>query len=371
MNAPDRIADSLGAVPELARARTELAVIRLRRGEQREGFALLDAALRDVPRLDLESEAARAAQFSGTAPERAVEPIRPEATSIILFTDVVDSTRLTEELGASHYRARARQAERAITGAIPANGGTIVTGISLGDGFIGLFPTVAQAVDAARRCTTDVPPTGLHLHIGVHQGELIVDGDRIYGPAVNMAARVCGLSGPDEILVSESIRDRDSDGRDDVRLVDRGEHQMKGIAAAQRVYTLVGTVDTSVVAGVRSRAHGKHAELVREDEGDGGVRPLLQHPRRRREGRCSTATCRRSSGCQGTDFYSRADALDTQWAAMANRGIRTKMSLDRALPRRLDPRPATPTDPDRSATQAAGSGPRCRRRGHRRAALRA
>ena len=232
-------------MPELARARTELAVIRLRRGEQREGFALLDLALRTFRELDLESEAARAAQLSGTAPERAVEPIRPEATSIILFTDVVDSTRLTEELGASHYRARARQAERAITGAITANGGTIVTGISLGDGFIGLFPTVAQAVDAARRCTTDVPPTGLHLHIGVHQGELIVDGDRIYGPAVNLAARVCALSGPDEILVSESIRTA-IEARDDVRLVDRGEHQMKGIAAAQRVYALVGAVDTAL-----------------------------------------------------------------------------------------------------------------------------
>ena len=104
---------------------------------------------------------------------------------------MVDSTRLTEELGAAHYRARARQAERAITGAIIANGGTIVTGISLGDGFIGLFPTVAQAVDAARRCTADVPPTGLHLHVGVHQGELIVDGDRIYGPARSTWRRAC------------------------------------------------------------------------------------------------------------------------------------------------------------------------------------
>jgi class 3 adenylate cyclase len=131
--------------------------------------------------------------------------------------------------------------ERAVTGAILANGGTIVTGISLGDGFIGLFPSVAQAIDAAQRCTVDVPPIGLHLHIGVHRGELIVDGDRIYGPAVNMAARVCGLSGPDEILVSDPIH-ASLDGRDGVRFVDRGEHQLKGIAAPQRVYSLV-TVD--------------------------------------------------------------------------------------------------------------------------------
>ena len=95
---------------------------------------------------------------------------------------MVDSTRLTEELGAAHYRARARLAERAITGAITANGGTIVTGISLGDGFIGLFPPSRRRSTPRRRCTADVPATGLRLHVGVHQGELIVDGDRIYGP---------------------------------------------------------------------------------------------------------------------------------------------------------------------------------------------
>jgi class 3 adenylate cyclase len=236
------LATRLDAAPELARARTDLAVIRLRRGERREGFALLDTAVATFRALDLEADAARAAQLSGTAPERAVEPIAPNATSIILFTDVVDSTRLTEELGAAHYRARARQAERAITAAMTAHGGTIVTGISLGDGFIGLFPTVAQAVDAARACTTDVPPIGLHLHVGVHQGELIVDGDRIYGPAVNLAARVCALSGPDEILVSAPIEAALA-ARDDVRLVDRGEHALKGIATPQRVYAVVTSLE--------------------------------------------------------------------------------------------------------------------------------
>ena len=184
---------------------------------------------------------ARSEQLSGTAPElEPVGPIAPNAGAIILFTDVVDSTRLTEELGAGPYRARARLVERAITGAIVSNGGTVVTGISLGDGFIGLFPTVAQALDAAQRCVGDVEPTGLHLHVAVHQGELIVDGDRIYGGAVNMAARVCALSGPDEILVSAAIHDA-TDGHDDVRFVDRGEHTFKGIAARQQVYSLVAT----------------------------------------------------------------------------------------------------------------------------------
>jgi len=235
------LAHELRAVPELARAQADLATIHLRRGERGDGFALLDEAVATFRRLGLEYDVARSEQLSGTAPEREpIGPIAPNAGAIILFTDVVDSTRLTEELGAGPYRARARLVERAITGAIVSNGGTVVTGISLGDGFIGLFPTVAQALDAAQRCVRDVEPTGLQLHVAVHQGELIVDGDRIYGPAVNMAARVCGLSGPDEILVSAAIHHA-ADGRDDVRFVDRGEHTFKGIAARQRVYSLVAT----------------------------------------------------------------------------------------------------------------------------------
>ena len=145
------IAERLRAAPELARAQTDLAVIHLRRHETRRALQLLDAATATFRRLGMEPEAARAALLAGTGttepppPDTAEEP----ATSIILFTDVVESTRLTEELGAAHYRNRARAVERAVTGAIMANGGTVVTGISLGDGFIGLFPTVGQALDAA------------------------------------------------------------------------------------------------------------------------------------------------------------------------------------------------------------------------------
>lgn len=239
------IAERLDAAPERARAQTDLAVIHLRRGEQRVALRLLDEAVATFRRLDMEPEAARAAQLSGagTVEPTEIDLVEEHATSVILFTDVVDSTRLTEELGAAHYRTRARLVERAVTGAIMANGGTVVSGISLGDGFIGLFPTVGQAIDAAQRCTAEVGLTGLHLHVAVHQGELIVDGDRIYGDAVNLVARVCGLSGPDEILVSSAIHAA-LDERPDVTVVDRGEHVLKGITAPQRVYGLVTPSDS-------------------------------------------------------------------------------------------------------------------------------
>jgi class 3 adenylate cyclase len=157
---------------------------------------------------------------------------------VILFSDVVDSTRLTEELGALAYRRLARSVEELVTSTVVAHGGTIVTGISLGDGFIGLFPTVEQAVTAARRCAAEVGDTGLHLHLALHQGEILLDGARIYGGPVNYAARLCALSGPDEILVSSAIRAAAA-GIAGVAFVDRGTHELKGIAGAHRVAALV------------------------------------------------------------------------------------------------------------------------------------
>jgi class 3 adenylate cyclase len=61
-----------------------------------------------------------------------------------------------------------------------------------------------------------------------------------------MAARVCALSGPDEILVSAAIHHA-ADGREDARFVDRGEHTFKGIAAPQQVYSLVAAEEAGQV----------------------------------------------------------------------------------------------------------------------------
>ena len=72
----------------------------------------------------------------------------------------------------------------------------------------------------------------------MHQGEIIVDGDRIYGGPVNNAARLCALSGPDEILVSDPIREA-ARGIDGIAFVDRGDHEIKGIAGPQAVSGLV------------------------------------------------------------------------------------------------------------------------------------
>ena len=240
-----RVARKLRAEPEHARALVDVAMILSRHGERREAFALVDDAIERFDRLGMVPDAERARQFGGDGIPRAArrEPGRAAtgattARSVILFTDVVESTRLTEELGIVRYRERARLIEHMITSSFGAHGGTIVSGINLGDGFIGLFPMIENAIAAARQCALEAGSTGLHLHLGLHAGEIIVDGPRIYGGPVNYAARVCSLTGPDEILVSVVIREA-ATGLPGVAFVDRGQHSLKGIAGPQRLYALV------------------------------------------------------------------------------------------------------------------------------------
>ena len=238
------VAVSQKAESELARSQMDLALILMRRSERREAFKLLDAASSTLRRLGMTPEENRLEQLFSvpTVEARRASRVTTLEHSVVFFSDIVDSTRLTEELGSGHYRLLALQVENAVTSAIMANGGSIVSGISLGDGFIGLFTSVGQAISAARRCAVDVGPTGLHLHMGIHQGEIIVDGPRIYGAAVNLAARVCGLSGPDEVLISAPVYLASSD-HVRTEFVDRGEHELKGIARPQRLYGLVNGTD--------------------------------------------------------------------------------------------------------------------------------
>jgi len=83
---------------------------------------------------------------------------------------------------------------------------------------------------------------GLPLHLGIHAGavtrEKDPDGrDNVYGGAVNIAARISGLSEPGEVLVSETVRSlaRTSAG---VRFEDRGEQSLKGVGEAVRVWVV-------------------------------------------------------------------------------------------------------------------------------------
>jgi class 3 adenylate cyclase/pimeloyl-ACP methyl ester carboxylesterase len=158
-------------------------------------------------------------------------------TAIILFADIVDSTALTEQLGDTAFRERARQLDDAMRNAIREANGTTIEGKLLGDGVLAVFTSARDAITAALRCRDASASVGLELHLGIHAGDVIRESGNVFGGAVNIAARISAASAPGEILVSDTVRAlaRTSAG---VTFEDRGKHSLKGVAEPHHLFAV-------------------------------------------------------------------------------------------------------------------------------------
>ncbi len=185
--------------------------------------------------------AAKPARETPPAETPTAKPAAAHFTAVILFTDIVSSTALTEQLGDTRFRDASRALDAGLRAAIREAGGAAIDGKLLGDGVLATFPSAAQAIDGARRCLALSAASELGLHIGLHAGDVIREDNNVYGGAVNIASRICGLSAPGEILVSDVVRGmaRSSAG---VVFEDRGEREMKGVGEPVRVYAVRGAV---------------------------------------------------------------------------------------------------------------------------------
>lgn len=122
----------------------------------------------------------------------------------VLFTDLVNSTRLIEEHGEAGAHELRRRHFALLGAAITAHGGREVK--RLGDGVMAVFadPAAATACAAEMQRGAAADPDRLGLRVGVHTGELLRDGDDVYGTTVIVAARLCERAGPGETIVSEA-----------------------------------------------------------------------------------------------------------------------------------------------------------------------
>jgi class 3 adenylate cyclase len=162
----------------------------------------------------------------------------PSGTAVIFFADIVDSTALTERLGDGAFRAKARELDGALRRVISEHEGTCIDAKTLGDGVLATFSSASQAIAAALACGKAGEEGGLPLHLGLHAGDVIREENNVFGGAVNVAARISGLSAPGEVLVSDVVRSlaRTSAG---VSFEDRGERELKGVGEAVRVWAVV------------------------------------------------------------------------------------------------------------------------------------
>jgi adenylate cyclase len=167
----------------------------------------------------------------------------------IIAADVVEYSRLigVDEEGTLN-RLRSIRTEL-IDPKIAQHRGRIVK--TTGDGLLVEFSSVIDAL----RCATEwqhemrqrngpiSDETRIKFRIGVHQGDIVVDNDDIFGDGVNVAARLEGLAEPGGICVSARVQE-DAAGRLDPIFDDIGEQTLKNIARPVRVYRVrFGTAD--------------------------------------------------------------------------------------------------------------------------------
>jgi TolB-like protein len=161
----------------------------------------------------------------------------------ILAADVAGYSRLmgADETGTALVLREHRAAADPL---VAEHGGRIVK--TTGDGVLIEFASVVGAVDcavalqmlAAQRNAGIPDDRRIEWRIGVHLGDVLVEGDDILGDGVNIAARLEGIAEPGGICLSEDAF-RQVRGKVDVEFADIGEQRLKNIARPVRVYSLV------------------------------------------------------------------------------------------------------------------------------------
>ncbi|HUJ46878.1 MAG TPA: adenylate/guanylate cyclase domain-containing protein [Rhizomicrobium sp.] len=161
----------------------------------------------------------------------------------ILSADVVGYSGLMESDEAGTLSRLKDNRGRIFDPAVAANGGRVFK--LIGDGALAEFPSVIAAVECALAIqeATEKAAAGaaekqrIRYRIGVNLGEVIVEGDDIYGDGVNVAARLQTLAPIGGVALSQVVRDQ-VDGRMTCLFDDMGEHQVKNIERPVHVYSV-------------------------------------------------------------------------------------------------------------------------------------
>ncbi len=184
----------------------------------------------------------------------------------ILAADMVGYSRLMGADERGTLSALKEHRRELVDGRIAEHEGRIVK--LTGDGMLVEFPSVVNAVACAveiqrgmRRRNADTPTDRrIEFRIGVNLGDVVVEGNDIFGDGVNVAARLEGIARPGGICVSGSVREHIGN-RLDIPFEDIGEQTLKNIERPIRVYR-IAVAPEAVPAAAPSGAPGREKPSI-------------------------------------------------------------------------------------------------------------
>jgi class 3 adenylate cyclase len=152
----------------------------------------------------------------------------------VLFTDIVDSTRRAAQIGDRDWHALLDAHDVVVRSQLTRFRGREVN--STGDGFLAMFDGPQRAIRCAMAIRDAVQALGIQVRAGLHTGECEVRGEDIGGIGVHIGARVSALAGPNEVVVSSTLRDLVIGSG--LEFEYRGAHDLKGVPGQWHLYAV-------------------------------------------------------------------------------------------------------------------------------------
>jgi adenylate cyclase len=161
--------------------------------------------------------------------------------TVIVFTDMVSSTSLTEQLGDAAAQDVRRAHNDIVRSALSANSGSEIK--HTGDGIMASFSTASSALQAAIAIQRGVaqhkeeqPDSPLGVYVGLNAGEPIAEDDDLFGTSINLAARICDHAEAGQIVAADVVRQLAA-GKDFL-FSDLGETELRGFEDPVKLWEL-------------------------------------------------------------------------------------------------------------------------------------
>jgi len=158
-------------------------------------------------------------------------PVQPSGTVTLVFTDIEGSTALLDEIGAEAFKEALADHRRALREAFGAHSGYEVD--EAGDGLFYAFASGSQAVTAVAQAMASLSEGPVHVRVGVHTGEPLLDPPKYVGPDVHKAARIMSAAHGGQVLLSGATRELVAE-----EVLDLGRHRLKDFPEPVSLYQL-------------------------------------------------------------------------------------------------------------------------------------